>query len=203
MLFEFQPISPLKIAPGCQSWRYKPPDFTFTDSFIPFRAVVFCRTLFFPGSEQTMIIFASLETLHAETVACCYLHAFWAFLLWKSNVTIFTWSQFTKCTAPPLPGVTSTWISFMLRLGWGWGGRWWLIIYHQKVIISPKSVPLLAVGGGTAFWEHLAVETNPKTFILCGMQDAAAAGLLYWIHAVTVWSRSFIHQNSPQLITRR
>ena len=165
----------------------------------------FWRTLFFPGSEQTMIIFASLETLHAETVACCYLHAFWAFLLWKSKVPIFTWSQFTKCTAPPLPGVTSTWISFMLRLGWGWGGE--VVIDHlsSKSDNFPQKCALIGGGGGTAFWEHLAVETNPKTFILCGMQDAAAAGLLYWsqIHAVTVWSRSFIHQNSPQLITRR
>ena len=46
---------------------------------------------------------------------------------------------------------------------------------HQNF---PQKCALIGGGGGAAFWEHLAVETKPKTFILCGMQDAAAAGLL-------------------------
>ena len=82
VLFEFQPISPLKIAQGqgCQSWRYKPPDFTFTDSFIPFRAVLFLQDpVFFRVQSKPVIIFASLETLHAETVACCILFEHFCF----------------------------------------------------------------------------------------------------------------------------
>ena len=61
------------------------------------------------------------------------------------------------------------------------GVRGEVVIDHSssKSDNFPQKCALIGGGGGAAFWEHLAVETKPKTFIPCGMQDAAAAGLLY------------------------